>query len=207
MIEFPQTAYIHRKLPKEAFYKHLTLTGGLKDRFVSDIDGIYVEYSLTKDNLHLEKETAVKEILIMEINLKKKDYDRKLLEVIARQNPHKLVFILSYKEEKRCAVYQGKLYQTEWEKAETVQLSARGFSLEKIWDGFVEQIALAKEESVPGNMTIEQRLERQKRIEELQQQIIRIKTLTWKEKQPKKKFELYRKMKRYIKELEDIENG
>lgn len=207
MIEFPQTAYIHRKLPKEAFYKHLTLTGGLKDRFVSDIDGIYVEYSLTKDNLHLEKETAVKEILIMEIDLKKKDYDRKLLEIIARQNPHKLVFILSYKEEKRCAVYQGKLYQTEWEKAENVQLSARGFSLEKIWGGFVEQIALAKEESVPGNMTIEQRLERQKRIEELQQQIIRIKTLTWKEKQPKKKFELYRKMKRYIKELEDIENG
>lgn len=207
MIEFPQTAYIHRKLPKEAFYKHLTLTGGLKDRFVSDIDGIYVEYSLTKDNLHLEKETAVKEILIMEIDLKKKDYDRKLLEVIARQNPHKLVFILSYKEERRCAVYQGKLYQTEWEKAENVQLSARGFSLEKIWGGFVEQIALAKEESVPGNMTIEQRLERQKRIEELQQQIIRIKTLTWKEKQPKKKFELYRKMKRYIKELEDIENG
>lgn len=207
MIEFPQTAYIHRKLPKEAFYKHLTLTGGLKDRFVSDIEGIYVEYSLTKDNLHLEKETAVKEILIMEIDLKKKDYDRKLLEVIARQNPHKLVFILSYKEEKRCAVYQGKLYQTEWEKAETVQLSALGFSLEKIWDGFVEQIALAKEESVPGNMTIGQRLERQKRIEELQQQIMRIKTLTWKEKQPKKKFELYRKMKRYIKELEDIKNG
>lgn len=207
MIEFPQTAYIHRKLPKEAFYKHLTLTGGLKDRFVSDIDGIYVEYSLTKDNLHLEKETAVKEILIMEIDLKKKDYDRKLLEIIARQNPHKLVFILSYKEEKRCAVYQGKLYQTEWEKAETVQLSALGFSLEKIWDGFVEQIALAKEESVPGNMTIGQRLERQKRIEGLQQQIIRIKTLTWKEKQPKKKFELYRKMKRYIKELEDIKNG
>mgnify|MGYP006988258178 CR=1 FL=1 len=35
MIDFPTATAVHRRLPKEAFYKHLPLTKALKDKFVS----------------------------------------------------------------------------------------------------------------------------------------------------------------------------
>ena len=53
MIEFPAATAVHRRLPKEAFYKHLPLTKILKEKFVSDIDRIVIENSFTKENLNL----------------------------------------------------------------------------------------------------------------------------------------------------------
>lgn len=207
MIELPETTRVHRRIPKEAFYKHLTISGALKEKFVSDIDRLYVEYSLTKDNLNLEKESDIKEILVMLIELKKKEYEGKLLEAIARQNPHKLLFILSYNEEKRYAIYQGKLYQTEWKKESEVQINTEGFSLNSIWDHFVEQIALENEECTSNYLTVEQRLKRQEQIDKLNKLIEKTMALAWREQQPKKKFELYQRAQSYKKELEKIKNG
>ena len=65
MINFPDATYIHRRMPKEAFYKRLSLTTALKDKFISDVDRIYIENSLTKDNLNLTADSEVKEILLL----------------------------------------------------------------------------------------------------------------------------------------------
>ena len=52
-MSFPNVTLVHRRIAKEAFYKRLSLTKVLKDKFVSDIEQIYVENSLTKENLNL----------------------------------------------------------------------------------------------------------------------------------------------------------
>ena len=62
MIEFPAATAVHRRLPKEAFYKHLPLTKILKEKFVSDVDRIVVENSFTKENLNLASDAEIKEI-------------------------------------------------------------------------------------------------------------------------------------------------
>ena len=85
-------------MPKEAFYKRLTLTTALKEKFVSDVDRIFIENSLTMENLRLTKDSDVKEILLLTVSLKKKEFDGKVIEAIARQNPHNLVFLLIYEE-------------------------------------------------------------------------------------------------------------
>lgn len=81
-------------LPKEAFYKHLPLTKILKEKFVSDVDRIVVENSFTKENLNLASDAEIKEIMLLSISLKSQEFDGKVIEAIARQNPHKLVFLL-----------------------------------------------------------------------------------------------------------------
>ena len=53
MIDFPEVTRVHRRMPKEAFYKRLQLNKTVKDKFVSDVDRIFVENSLTMENLHL----------------------------------------------------------------------------------------------------------------------------------------------------------
>ena len=145
MVDFPTATAVHRRLPKEAFYKHLPFTKVLKDTFVSDVDRIVVENSLTKANLHLTADSEVKEILLLSITLKKQEFDGKVIEAIARQNSHKLVFLLVFESSRQLALYHGKLYRTPWMDAAEVNRKPQGVSLDELWDSFVEQIALYEE--------------------------------------------------------------
>ena len=208
MIDFPTATAVHRRLPKEAFYKHLPLTKVLKDKFVSDVDRIIVENSLTKDNLNLTADSEVKEILLLSIALKKQEFDGKVIEAIARQNPHKLVFLLMFEESRQLALYHGKLYRTQWMDATEVNLKPQGFSLDEIWDGFTEQIALYEERAEKTDtLSMDDRLKLQEEILKLEKLIEKTEAAAWKEQQPKKQFELYTRLRGYKQKLEGLKHG
>lgn len=208
MIDFPEATRVHRRMPKEAFYKRLPLTTAMKDKFVSDVDRIFVENSLTAENLNLSQESEVKEILLLSITLKKQEFDGKVVEAIARQNPHNLVFLLSYEDMRQFALYHGKLYRSSWVPETKLTLAAKGFSLEEIWNGFIEQIALYEERTESAeNMTIDERLALQEKIVKLEKQIEKTEAAAWKETQPKKRFDLYSRLQKYKQELEELKHG
>lgn len=208
MIEFPAATAVHRRLPKEAFYKHLPLTKILKEKFVSDVDRIVVENSFTKENLNLASDAEIKEIMLLSISLKNQEFDGKVIEAIARQNPHKLVFLLSFENQQQLAVYHNKLYRTLWMDHDEIALKLQGYSLDEIWNSFIEQIALYKERAEQTNdLSIEDRLAIQDQILKLETQINKTENAMWKEQQPKKKFELHTRLHEYQKKLEDLKHG
>ena len=208
MIEFPAATAVHRRLPKEAFYKHLPPTKILKEKFVSDVDRIVVENSFTKENLNLASDAEIKEIMLLSISLKSQEFDGKVIEAIARQNPHKLVFLLSFEDQQQLAVYHNKLYRTLWMKHDEIALKLQGYSLDEIWDSFIEQIALYEERAEQTDaLSIEDRLAIQDQILKLEKQIDKTENAMWKEQQPKKKFELHTRLREYQKKLEDLKHG
>lgn len=208
MIEFPAATAVHRRLPKEAFYKHLPLTKILKEKFVSDVDRIVVENSFTKENLNLASDAEIKEIMLLSISLKNQEFDGKVIEAIAKQNPHKLVFLLSFENQQQLAVYHNKLYRTLWMAHDEIALKLQGYSLDEIWDSFMEQIALYEEHAEEtADLSIEDRLEIQDQILKLEKQIDKTENAMWKEQQPKKKFELHTRLREYQKKLEDLKHG
>lgn len=208
MIEFPAATAVHRRLPKEAFYKHLPLTKILKEKFVSDVDRIVVENSFTKENLNLASDAEIKEIMLLSISLKNQEFDGKVIEAIARQNPHKLVFLLSFENQQQLAVYHNKLYRTLWMDHDEIALKLQGYSLDEIWNSFIEQIALYKERAEQTNdLSIEDRLAIQDQILKLEKQIDKTENAMWKEQQPKKKFELHTRLREYQQKLEDLKHG
>ena len=208
MIEFPAATAVHRRLPKEAFYKHLPLTKILKEKFVSDVDRIMVENSFTKENLNLASDAEIKEIMLLSISLKNQEFDGKVIEAIARQNPHKLVFLLSFENQQQLAVYHNKLYRTLWMKHDEIALKLQGYSLDEIWDSFIEQIALYEERAEQTDaLSIEDRLAIQDQILKLEKQIDKTENAMWKEQQPKKKFALHTRLREYQKKLEDLKHG
>lgn len=207
-IDFPEVTKIHRRMPKEAFYKRLQLTKSLKEKFIQDVDRIFVENSLTMENLHLTQDSEVKEILLLSISLKKQEFDGKVVEAIARQNPHHLVFLLIFGDTRQLAIYHGKLYRTKWMPEEDLKIQAVGFSLEEIWNGFIEQIALHEERAEAADgLTIDQRLQLQEKIVKLEKQVAKTEAAAWKETQPKKRFDLYTRLQKYKQELEDLKRG
>lgn len=208
MIDFPAATAVHRRIPKEAFYKHLPLTKVLKEKFISDVDRIFVENSLTKDNLNLTAESDIKEILFLSIFLRRQEFEAKIIETIAKQNPHKLIFLLIYKDRSQLAIWYSKLYRTEWMPTDDTKLKAQGFSLDEIWDSFIEQIAIYEEHAkAAGELSVDERLAMQEQIIKLEKQVQKIETATWKEQQSKKQFELYQRLQAYRNQLEEIKRG
>lgn len=208
MIDFPESTVVHRRLPKEAFYKHLSLAAALKTKFVSDVDRIMVENSLTKSNLNLTKKSEIKEIMFLSITLKKQDFEGKIVEAIARQNPHKLIFLLVDEDECQLAVYHSKLYRTDWMKKQELSLRLSGNTIDEIWDNLVRQIAVTSEAVLKQeNQSIDVQLKIQDEIDRLNKLIKKTETAAWKEQQPKKRFELYTRLQEYKNQLEEITHG
>lgn len=208
MIDFPGNTLIKRRLPKEAFYKHLSLSATLKSKFVSDVDCIILENSLTRKNLNLARDSEIKEIMLLSITLKKQNFDGKIVEAIARQNPHQLIFLLIYGDEFQLAVCQGRLYRTDWMKEKDLSLTLSGNTLDEIWDNLVRQTAISSETVMSRkDQTIHEQLKIQDEINRLHMVIQKTEKAAWKEQQPKKRFELYTKLQGYKKQLEEITHG
>ncbi|MGN0194772.1 MAG: DUF4391 domain-containing protein [Pseudoramibacter sp.] len=202
MIDFPGKTKVSRRMPKEAFYSHLSLSTAIKAKFVSDLDKIFVAYSLKKENLNLVHDAEIKEILVLSIALKKQDYDPKILEAIARQNPHKLIFLIIYENQRQLAVYHHKLYRTPWMPEDAVTLTLSGDNLDAIWEDLVRQIALPSQ--TVKVEPLEAQLKRQDAIKRLEKLIAKTQRAMWKEIQPKKKFELHQKLTAYQEQLEEL---
>lgn len=207
MIDFPESTKTNRRIPKEAFYKHLSLSTALKSKFVSDISRIVAENSLTKENLNLVKGSEIKEILLLSIELKKQDYDQRIIESISKGNPHKLVFLISYEDQRQLAVYYQKLYLTEWMPKNKVELHLFGDSLDNIWSGLVRQVAIGPDVQSSSNLSLDDQLGRLDEIKLLQQQIQKLEKAAWGETQPKKKFALYQDLKKHKEQLEVLKRG
>lgn len=208
MIDFPGNTLVKRRLPKEAFYKHLSLSATLKSKFVSDADCIILENSLTRKNLNLARDSEIKEIMLLSITLRKQNFDGKIVEAIARQNPHQLIFLLIYGDEFQLAVYQGRLYRTDWMKEKDLSLTLSGNTLDEIWDNLVRQTALSSKTVLSRkDQTIHEQLKMQDEINRLHMVIQKTEKAAWKEQQPKKRFELYTKLQEYKKQLEEITHG
>lgn len=208
MNRFPSATVVGRVMPKEAFYKRLTLSTELKNKFVADVKRITLSNSLTAASLNLETSKEISEILILTVELKKQEFDGRIVENIARQNKHQLVFILRYEDNAQLAVYYSQLYKTEWEPLDDLQLTAKGFTLDDVWNSFLEQIALQDGIAAHDrNDNIDTKLQKQDTILKLHKEIDKLERLTQSEKQPKKKFKLYQQLQSKKKELEEAISG
>jgi hypothetical protein len=202
MLNFPGKAFVGRNMPKEAFYKHLSLSSELREKFISDIKRIVLEYKLSPDTLNIEKNGETTEILVLSIVLKKQEPDYRIVESIARQNAHKLLFLLKFQEQGQLALYYGKLYKTDWMLLKDLGLEARGLNLDSLWEGFIEQIALQENiVSSCDSLTVDEKLKKQDTILKLQKEIDKLERLSRSEKQPKKRFELFTRLQGLKKKL------
>lgn len=195
MLSFPSKTVVRRIMPKEAFYKRLTLKSDIKEKFVSDIKRIVLEYKLSSDTLNVEKGKETSEILVISIELKKQELDYRIVENIARQNAHKLIFLLKYEELGQLAIYYHKLFKTKWMPLEEINLIARELNLDLIWDEFIEQIALKEGNiSSTNSITVDEKLIKQEYIQKIQKEIEKLERKSRKEKQPKKRFEQFTRL-------------
>ena len=99
--------------------------------------------------------------------------------------------MLEAERRQRLAVFQTRLYMTDWIEANSLRLPLVGLNLDKVWENIVSQIAGIEMEQ---GRSLDDQLVVAAQREKLQREIARLEKQARAERQPKKKFELVQKL-------------
>jgi len=212
MITFPESTYFGKRIPKESFYQRVDMNASVKRSFIDDIEQIIWQNKLSANTLHVGKGTRIIEIEIFEIQLKRKEYNTKIIELLEKSIPKHLLFILSYqgnskllmnfKEEYEKQPGKFKIvesYQSDWLPSDKLSIQVEGLTIDQVYDSFIRQVAgtkLIQEE----DLDIIQTIEKSQIAAKLQKKIADLEAKKKKEKQFNVQIEISNEIKR-IKEL------
>lgn len=123
-----------------------------------------------------------------------------LLTKLIDQN---LLFVLKYEGQALLAVFRTKLLQSKWVPLEEISVKLSGLNLDAVWENIIIRIGCIKVEE--GN-TLDEQIAIDEERAKLRWQIDKLERQARSEKQPRRKFELAQKVKRFRKEqINDFE--
>ena len=201
MYGLPQTTEVRKQLPKKAIYAKFELKSSQREGFDADIariDIVAVVSSSTVPAIAEGKE--VKEIYLLALQMKRKEYDSKNIVLLTKLIPQRMVFALQFEEQTQFAIYHTKLITSAWQlTTHSSQLIAiKGLNLDTVWENIVTHIG--EIEVTDGNTLAEQIVADDAHVK-LVKQIELLEKKARAEKQPRKKLELFEKIKELKKKL------
>ena len=199
MFGLPTSTEVKKQLPKKAIYSKFDMSASQRERFDADISRIDISEMVSSKTVPaLSEGKEVKEIYLLNIQLKRKEYDAKNIVMLSKLISQKMVFALEYEEEVQFAIYHTKLISAAWTPVEEARLPLSGLNLDSVWDNIVKLIGHIEVQE--GNTLTEQI----KADEEQAKLLAQIKLLERKmanEKQPRRKREYFEQIKNLKKSL------
>jgi hypothetical protein len=140
-------------MPKEKFYTHLDISVAIRQSFINDIDQIIWQNKLSATTLNLAQGSFVKEIALLEVKLKKQNYDKELFQFISRNIKLYIVFLLKYELQAQLLIHYKEpvanrpdtfkiieTYTTGWMSEQAINLTISGLNLDVVYHNFIQQI-------------------------------------------------------------------
>lgn len=208
MLGLPKSTEFNKRIPKQKFYEHLSITPAIKSAFTEQIKIIYWRNKLAASTLNLAPGEHVTEIEVLELRLTSPALDENVLRLIDREIPYHILFLLEYDGKYQAAMgYKeaagsgkaafkvDRYYRTEWCTEEELPLHLEGLTIDAVYENFIRQIA--GEQLVGGeNTTLKESVEQQKQRERIEKQITAREAKMKKEKQLNRKMELKAEIKK-----------
>lgn len=208
MLGLPKSTEFNKRIPKQKFYEHLSVTPAIKSAFTEQIKIIYWRNKLAATTLNLSPGEHVTEIEALELRLTSPALDENVLRLIDREIPYHILFLLEYDGKYQAAMgYKeaagsgkaafkvDRYYRTEWCTEEELPLHLEGLTIDAVYENFIRQIA--GEQLVGGeNTTLKESVEQQKQRERIEKQITAREAKMKKEKQLNRKMELKAEIKK-----------
>lgn len=199
MLGFSKSTELNKQLPKKAIYAKFQMNTAAKERIDKDISRITIVNEITASKLNIGEGEIVKSFYVLLITLKKKDFDEKNIISISKMIPQNIIMVLECEENARIAIYHGKLLMTQWLKVKDYKLELKGLNLDKVWENILIQIG---EITIEKGKTLEEQISINEEREKIQKEIAKLEKAARAEKQPRKKFALFEKIKTYQDELD-----
>lgn len=201
MLGLPASTEIHKLITRKRVYEHFgaDMNAERRKRFEADIARMVLTNEVSPVSINLPAGEQVQSFFVLQVTLKGKEFDAQNIALLARLFGQRLVMMLEYEGRQRLALWQGRLYLTEWADASAWTLPLIGLNLDQAWEHIVAQIAGIDWE--PGR-DLDEQLAQAAQREKLQKEIARLEKQARAERQPKKKFELVQKIKAKQQEME-----
>lgn len=194
MYSLPQNTDIKKQLPKNAIYAKYEWKQSQKDCFDNSVARLdFVNWLSVSTIPAISAGTNIKEIFVVDVELKRSDFDSKAISLIAKAIPQRIIFALRYANKVRFAAYHTKFFISEWQQVSDACLPINGLNFDVVWSNLISSI---------GNFVVEQEnsLTEQIKIDEekqkLLQQIANLERQMNATKQPRRKRELYLEIKK-----------
>lgn len=206
MLGLPASTEIHKLITRKRVYEHFgaDMSAERRKRFEADIARMVLTNEVSPVSINLPAGEQVQSFFVLQVTLKEKEFDAQNIALLARLFGQRLVMMLEYEGWQRLALWQGRLYMTEWADAGAWTLPLTGLNLDQAWEHIVAQIAGIDRE--PGR-ALDEQLAQAAQLEKLQKEIARLEKQARAERQPKKKFELVNKLRRLQKLILSVKEG
>lgn len=208
MLGLPKSTEFNKRIPKQKFYEHLSVTPAIKAAFAEQIKIIYWRNKLAASTLNLAPGELVTEIEVFELRLTSPALDENVLRLIDREIPYHILFLLEYDGKYQAAMgYKeaagsgkaafkvDRYYRTEWLTEEELPLHLEGLTIDAVYENFIRQIA-GEQLAGSKNTTLKESVEQQKQREQIEKQIAVLEAKMKKEKQLNRKMELKAEIKK-----------
>lgn len=196
MYGLPQSTEIRKQLPKKSIYAKFDLKPSQRESLDADIarmDIVAVVSSSTVPAIAEGKD--VKEIYVLALQMKRKEYDSKNMVLLSKLIPQKMVFVLLFEEQAQFAIFHTKLLTSAWQflTPNSSFLTLQGLNLDAVWENIVTHIGHIDVEE--GN-TLSEQIATNAQREKILAQIAALERKMAVEKQPRRKRELFEQIKR-----------
>ena len=196
MLGLPQTTEVKKPLPKTQLFKQFDWKPSQRDSFDGDVARLdFTNYIAPRTLPAIPVGEEVKEIYIVEVTLKRRNFDPKNIALLGKTIPQRIVYLLNFEGEVQLAVYHTKLFTSPWQllTSNSSLLTIKGLNLDAVWENIVSSIG--EMEVTDGNTLTEQikvdaeRAKIEKQIESLERQMRST-------SQPRRQREIYCEIKR-----------
>lgn len=194
MFGLPISTERKQQLPKKAIYAKFDLRPAQRESFDADISRIDIVAVVSPATIPaLGEGVEVKEFYVLDVQLKRKEYDEKNILLLTKLIPQNMVFALRYDNQVQFAIFHAKLFQSVWQPIEQAKLQLFGLSLDSVWENLVKEIGQI--EVVAGSTLADQIVADEKRAKFLAQ-IAMLERKMANEKQPRRKREYFEQIKK-----------
>lgn len=201
MYNLPPQCAINKPLFKKAVFEKFNLKAAERDRFDADISRMVLVARVSSATVPaLTKGKEIEGFYVLQVALKRKDYDSKNILMLQKLIPQKLIFALQYDEQTKFCIFHTRLQQSAWMTTDVAVITLQGLTLDDVWNNIVATIggldAQAEE-------TIEEQIIQREQQEKLLRQIESLEKQCRTEKQTRKKYELHQQIIKLKEVLKD----
>ena len=194
MLNLPESTEVKRPLPKAQLYKRFDWKPSQRESFDGEVARLdFVNWIAPRTLPAIAEGAEVKEIFVIEVSLKNRDFDTKNIILLAKNIPQLVIYLLRFENEAMLAIYHTKLFTTTWQSLDNVSVPLDGLTLDAVWQNIVAFVGGL--EVADGNSLTEQI-----RVYEERERLIRhiesLERLMRSTSQPRRQRELYSEIKK-----------
>ena len=194
MLRLPQSTEVKRPLPKTQLFKRFDWTASQRERFDTEVSRLdFVNWISPQTVPAIAVGNEVKEIFVVEVQLKLREFDTKVIERLAKNIPQRIFYILRYEEEVMLAVFHSKLFTSTWKATNDFTLPLTGLNLDCVWENIVSTIG---DFSVDQNKSLTEQIKIDEERDKLLRQIETLERQMRSTSQSRRQRELYSEIKK-----------